>query len=177
MNIIKNYTLALFLLLFAGTLRGNNIQVSSLSLNGKDLSAGLNNAANSTFVQFDLSWENSWRVNNGAANWDAAWVFIKYRISGGTWRHAWLGNNGHTIPSGFTADVGLLTPGSAYNAATNPALGVFIYRSNLGNGNNSLSSVKLRWNHGAQGIPDNAIVDVQVFAIEMVYVFLIPPCC
>jgi formylglycine-generating enzyme required for sulfatase activity len=148
----------------------NNIQVSSVTLNGKDLSAGLNNAANSTMVQFDLSWENSWRINNGASNWDAAWVFVKYRTNGGRWQHAWLSNTGHTAASGSTIDIGLLNPGTVHNAASNPGLGAFVYRNAPGYGNNTFSSMKLRWNHGAQGIPDNAIVDVQVFAIEMVYV-------
>ena len=169
MNITKKYTLALSLLLFAGMLRGNNIRVASVTLNGKDLGAGSNNVANTTFIQFDLSWENSWRANN-AANWDAAWVFAKYRITGGNWRHAWLSNTGHVIPTGFKADAGLLDPGAAYHRSNNPGLGVFIYRSENGFGNNSLSNVKLKWNHGAHGIPDNAIVDIQVFAVEMVYV-------
>src|SRR5438094_698442 len=31
-------------------------------------------------VTFDLSWQNSWRnAGTTAANWDAAWVFIKWR--------------------------------------------------------------------------------------------------
>ena len=30
-------------------------------------------------VEFDLSWNNSWRTSSGPANWDAAWVFLKYR--------------------------------------------------------------------------------------------------
>src|SRR5258708_3351424 len=35
--------------------------------------------ANST-VQFDLTWNNCWRNSSTAANnWDAAWVFVKWR--------------------------------------------------------------------------------------------------
>src|SRR5687767_3070349 len=31
-------------------------------------------------VTFDLSWNNSWRSSTtSAANWDAAWVFVKWR--------------------------------------------------------------------------------------------------
>ena len=47
-------------------------------------------------VEFDLSWNNSWRISSGPANWDAAWVFFKYRTldqSGkgqGNWQHATL---------------------------------------------------------------------------------------
>jgi formylglycine-generating enzyme required for sulfatase activity len=169
MNIIKKYSLAFLLLFLGAALKANNIRVSSVTFNGKDLSAGANNVANTTSIQFNLSWENSWRTNN-VGNWDAAWVFAKYRITGGNWRHAWLGNSGHIVPAGFQADAGLLDPAAAHNRNTNPCLGVFIYRSQIGFGNNNLSNVKIQWNHGAQGIPDNAVVDIQVYAIEMVYV-------
>jgi formylglycine-generating enzyme required for sulfatase activity len=153
-----------------GTSFGNNIAVSNVSLTGRDVSAGANNASNFVMVKFDLSWENSWRLGGGPANWDAAWVFVKYRLPGGNWQHAWLNNIGHTAASGSTIDRGLLIPGTPFNASTNPGLGVFIYRSSAGNGNVNFSNLQLRWNYGAQGISDGAAVDVQVFAIEMVYV-------
>jgi len=153
-----------------GTSYGNNIAVSNVSLTGRDISAGANNASNFVMVKFDLSWENSWRLSGGPSNWDAAWVFVKYRLPGGVWQHAWLNNLGHTAASGSIINRGLLTPGAAFNAATNPALGVFIYRSSAGNGNVNFSNLQLRWNYGAQGISDGAAVDVQVYAIEMVYV-------
>src|SRR2546430_8622562 len=47
----------------------NNITIGNLSYS----------QANST-VTFDLVWFNSWRSNTtSAVNWDAAWVFIKFR--------------------------------------------------------------------------------------------------
>jgi formylglycine-generating enzyme required for sulfatase activity len=154
---------ALLLLLLSANLSANDIVVSNISLTDE------NATEDYVMVQFDLSWENSWRISNGSANWDAAWVFVKYRLSGGEWQHVSLNNNGH---SGTAAaiDAGLLDPGSAFNATTNPALGVFIYRSADGTGNSSITGAQLRWNYGANGVPDDAIVDVKVFAIEMVYV-------
>jgi len=86
------------------------------------------------------------------------------------WEHAWLNNSGHTAPSGSSMDIGLLTPGSSFNASTNPGLGAFIYRSSAGSGSNTFSNAQLRWNYGAQGVPDNAMVDIQVFGVEMVLV-------
>lgn len=219
----------------------NNILVSNVSITNQNTTAGTNNAANFNRVKFDLSWENSWRVNGGPANWDAAWVFVKFRVgasnptftgvnssgnsitvsstanlrvgmpirlTSGTgafaantiissitnatqfivnntpttalsnasieclriWEHAYLNNTGHTAPSGSTIDAGLLTPSTAFNATSNPALGVFIYRSTTGTGNNNFTNTLLRWNYGANGITDNMQVSVQVFAIEMVYV-------
>ena len=167
-NVVRVFALT-FALAFSG-LKANNIAVTSVSLTGRDISAGANNAANFTLVQFNLSWENSWRVPSGPSNWDAAWVFVKYRISGGTWQHAVLNNTGHTAASGSTINIGLQTPSSAFNATTNPGLGAFVYRSSNGAGNNTYNGVQLRWNYGRNGVQDNDVVDIKVFAVEMVYI-------
>jgi formylglycine-generating enzyme required for sulfatase activity len=167
--------LFLFTALGLSTLgNANNIVVSNVSLTGQNISAGANNAANFALVQFDLSWENSWRLGytTGVNNWDAAWVFVKYRVNGGNWTHAYLNDTGHDDGSGTTLDIeaGLLTPGSAFNATTNPALGCFFYRNAAGTGNISNTALQLRWNYGANGLNDNDLVEVKVYAIEMAYV-------
>tara|TARA_B110000037_G_scaffold40917_1_gene50596 strand:- start:4 stop:375 length:372 start_codon:yes stop_codon:yes gene_type:complete len=52
--------------------------------------------ADSGEVQFDITWNASWRASweeSGTryANWDAAWVFVKYREKGAaSWSHASL---------------------------------------------------------------------------------------
>jgi len=130
---------------------------------------GQNTTDNYTLVQFDLTWQNSWRTSSAPNNWDAAWVFVKYRVGSGEWQHASLNNTGHS-GTGATIDVGLLTPGTAFNAITNPGLGAFIYRSANGTGTFTITGAQLRWNYGANSVADDATVDVQVFAIEMVYV-------
>lgn len=91
---------------------------------------------------------------------------ICYRI----WEHAKLNNSGHVAATGSAIDVGLQTPGNAFDANNNPSVGVFIYRSNTGSGTNTFNNLQLRWNYGANGVNDNATVNVQVFAVEMVYV-------
>ncbi len=172
---MKNlFTFFLFLSM-AVHLGANNITVDNLSLTGK------NATDHCTLVQFDISWENSWRTSSAPNNRDAAWVFIKYRVpasSGGDgfWHHAWLNNTGHTVPTGSAIDVGMQTPGSNFNAATNPGVGVFLFRSADGAGTFTKTGVQLRWNYGnnfktgSTPIGDNDIVDFQVLAIEMVYV-------
>lgn len=154
----------------------NNITVTNILLTGQ------NTASDYTMVQFDLSWENSWRTSSAPNNWDAAWVFVKYRVTDenggdGLWHHASLNNVGHTAPSGSTMDIGLLTPATDFNATTNPCLGTFIYRSANGTGTNAFTGAQLRWNYGVNYstagstlIGDDDIIDIQVFAIEMVYV-------
>jgi len=144
----------------------NNISVSNVSLTGQ------NTTDDYTLVEFDLSQENSWRVSAGPSNWDAAWVFVKYKTASGDWQHAYLNNSGNSTGSGTaaTVQVGLLDEGTAFNAATNPALGAFIYRSGDGSGTFSITDAQLRWNYGANGLDDADVVDIKVFAIEMVYV-------
>jgi formylglycine-generating enzyme required for sulfatase activity len=169
---MKQFFTHLFILSFCLSLQANNIRVSNVILTGKNTSAGLNNGGNHIFVQFDLSWENSWRsaANTAPNNWDAAWVFVKYRVGTGAWNHAFLNNIGHTA-TGATIAAGLLTPGTTFNATTNPALGVFVYRGTEGTpGNNNFQGMSLRWNYRVNGVDDNAEIQVQVFAIEMVYV-------
>jgi len=170
-HFLRIFVLTTFLL-GAINLSANNIQVGNTRLIGQNTSAGVDNPANYTLVQFDLSWENSWRVTTGPSNWDAAWVFVKYRIGSGDWQHAWLHSTGHSGGTGTAAtiDGGLLTPGSTFHPTTNPALGAFVYRSGPGSGTFAATGMQLRWNYGENGVADNALLEIQVFAIEMVYV-------
>ena len=174
-NLITKLLVAALMLLIITSSIANNIQVTNVMVTGQRTTEGY------TLVMFDLSWEHSWRTNDlngdGETNWDAAWVFAKYRISaanGGDdlWKHVSLHNTGHNGGTGTGAiiDAGLLIPGNPFHAATNPALGVFIYRQANGTGTFSLSGAQLRWNYQADTVADNAVVDVRVFAIEMVYV-------
>ena len=128
----------------------NNIQVSNISLEN------LNEANSWVHVEFDLSWENSWRISTGPSNWDAAWVFVKYRTNNGDWAHATLNQANSVAASGSTLEI------SSDNT------GAFIYRDADGNGIANFSDVQLRWNYGSINTAD--ILDIQVSAIEMVYV-------
>jgi formylglycine-generating enzyme required for sulfatase activity len=140
----------------------NNIQVTNATLTG--------NTGSAAMVQFDLSWENSWR-GGGVSNWDAAWVFVKYRSTGSAeWRHMELNNTGHVAPSGSQIDLGLFTPGVVYNALTNPVIGVFIFRDMAGDGTLLLPAVGLNWNYATLGLAYNDIAEVEIFALEMVHV-------
>ena len=154
--------LALLLLVATVPATANNIQVDSISLTGQ------NTTANFTMVEFDLAWDNSWRLpaNTAPGNWDAAWVFVKYAVdsvANTIWRHATLNfvdgaNDGHSVPAGVT----VTTPSDG--------MGVFLHRSAAGSGSNDWDNIQLRWNYGTDTVSDDAIVSVKVFAIEMVYV-------
>jgi formylglycine-generating enzyme required for sulfatase activity len=121
-------------------------------------------------VSFDLSWNYSWRLSSGISNWDAMWVFVKFRKNGGNWQHASLSNTGHTAPSGSTIDIGLKDPASAYNISTNPGVGAFIYKSSAGFGTNTFNDIKLIWNYSQDGVSQGDSLDIQLQSVHMVYV-------
>jgi len=147
-------------------LHANDIQVSNPTL------TATNTVNGTTQVQFDIIWENSWRTGIAPNNWDAAWVFVKYRDANtGEWNHAQLGSDAqHSAPAGSTIATGLLTPGTDHDAATNWGVGAFIHRSANGSGIFTATGVQLRWNYGQNGITYEDIAEVKVFAVEMVWV-------
>ncbi|MEL6969887.1 MAG: SUMF1/EgtB/PvdO family nonheme iron enzyme [Bacteroidota bacterium] len=149
---MKHLSFLFILLLFSVYSFANNIEVSNVGLTGQNTAEGF------TLVQFDVSWENSWRISVGPANWDAAWVFVKYRVNGNNWNHATISLTGNNAPGGSELDV------------ADDQTGAFLFRSGDGTGDVNYSNVQLRWEYAADGVDENALVDVQVFAIEMVYV-------
>ncbi len=155
-------TAILAMLVGHGAVQANNISVSNTQFTA--------NTATTATIRFDITWENSWR-GSGVANWDAAWVFVKYKQSNGAWRHVYPAATGHTAPGGSTIATGLLTPGAAHHATQNPVVGLFIHRDADGTGNFAANGVELVWDYGTQGIiAINDILEVRVLAIEMVYV-------
>lgn len=135
---------------FSTLIYGNNIQISNISLEGQ------NTSSNTYQVKFDLTWENSWRTSTLESNWDAAWVVLKYRVVPGTnWQHGSILSFGSIFPAGVTADFAGST-------------GAFIYRSADGIGPFNANGIELVWSYGI--VPDDAIVEICVLAIEMVYI-------
>ena len=129
----------------------------------------------STTVSFNITWTNSWRSTGSGApapnNWDAAWIFVKFRKNGGDWAHASLNNSGHSSGSGTAATIAVGYPdtSSSFNIATNPGVGVFLYRSGDGVGTFSTTGTSLSWNYSQDGVTGSDSVEILVFAIEMVY--------
>lgn len=147
---------SILFLLFAVSLltaQANNITVSNVAI------AQQNTTDHYSNIQFDVSWENSWRTSSNERNYDGAWVFIKFRKAGTyNWQHATMHASGHTAASGSTIEI--------------PAdgKGAFIYRSADGLGNVNYANSVLRWNYGVDGVQDADLVEVKVFAVEMVYI-------
>ena len=156
----------IFILFSSWSLVANNIQITNVSLLEQ------NTVSDFTMIKMDITWNNSWRVSTGPSNWDAAWIFVKYRTANGPWLHAFLNDTGHLVGTGTAASIspGLLNSALGFNATTNPAMGCFIHRSGAGSGTFTQTNLRLRWNYGANSIGDGEPVEVKVFAVEMVYV-------
>ena len=65
----------LFNTMFTCVMWANDITISNVQVSEK---SSPNQWLN---INFDLSIDNSWRINTNSSNWNAAWVFIKYKIS------------------------------------------------------------------------------------------------
>ncbi len=151
----KTLVLRLVLFLFwASVTKANNVQLNNISLIGQ------NTTNKTSLVRFDLSWENSWRTATLENNWDAVWIFVKYRVKGqNIWKHATLDTIGHQAPASCKID------------STTDGKGVFIHASGLMPLQNvNYQNLRLRWCYGLDGLSDNDSVDICVFGVEMVYI-------
>ena len=130
--------------------KANNVNISNVSI--------VNGGTGNVKVKFDLSWENSWRVNTGQNNYDGAWVFFRYRRKGATaWETMYFnGQNNSTSPD-YTIYQSKASNNGSY-------IGAIIYRSGNGTGPVNFTNVQLT----VTSVPYN--IDVKAFAVEMVYV-------
>ena len=107
---------------------------------------------------FTVKWDNSWR---DVHNWDAAWIFLKYKNMQNPWMPVKIKASGNTLTGNFKYE----------NASPNPELtGVFVHRSTIGEGEADVTcSVKWATPYTQEQF-DNEDVLVLVQALEMVYI-------
>lgn len=139
---------------------------------GLTISAPTVNQAAQT-VSFSINWNNSWNVTAAPANWDAAWVFIKWRVCGAApsvpWNHAAISTTIGEHTTGtlqFTDRTGAV---DAVDAAPNNT-GAFLRRASTGVFPTSSAVTVTLKTTGANAIPTTGDIDVKIFGIEMVYV-------
>ncbi len=159
MKIIYFFALTI---LYSLTAKANNMAVGTPTLVNPSV---LNEHV---YIDFDISWENSWR---NSLNWDAAWIFVKYKDSSGLWQHAYLGKDAsvHYVSNdnGNEAEV---APGINKVSGIDRSLGVFLYRKNEDSGSINWQNVRLRWNYGENNVVYYDTLEIRVFAIEMVFI-------
>ena len=168
MNRAKGTLLSVTVILMqlsSATAFGNDLQVIHVALTG-------DSPGSHAVVEFDLSWDNSWRNDLAGAgnatpfNYDATWVFVKFSSDGGeTWQHASLSSNSanHSVVN----DNGV----AAIIQAAADSRGVFIFRAQNGAGSNNWDDVRLRWDYAADGVSQITLSTiVNVLTLEMVYI-------
>jgi hypothetical protein len=148
---MKKSLLLILFISFCGLANANNMLVQNVTTTGD------NPGAQTIQVQFDISWDNSWR---DAINWDAAWIFMKFKDANGLWQHCKLNQTGFTNGSGTANTV----------QVTADNIGSWLYRSALGSGSFNTTGMQLQWNYGLSGLTNVTGLEIRVFAVEMVYV-------
>jgi formylglycine-generating enzyme required for sulfatase activity len=143
----KYLTTCFYLLSFIATCSANNLQIGPVS---ESVNSG------NHFLNFTISWDNSWRVTSNPGNWDAVWLFVKRRDCAAIqWQHADLSGQ----DADHTAGMPLLADAYADKR------GVMIYRSTAGTGNISNISIQIKLD-----APPSGSYEYKVFGIEMVYI-------
>jgi formylglycine-generating enzyme required for sulfatase activity len=164
---VNKLVMTLMFGLFAGMAWASNISITEKP----ELVDG---AANQKLVKFSLSWDYSWRTVD-PNNWDAAWVFVKYRVGSYAWDHMYL-------DAGYAPKVGddngvEMTSSFGRTDDKSRVVGVFLYREKTGRGTIKWEDITLGWRYnvtngylGNTTVTASDEVTVKVFAIEMVYV-------
>lgn len=115
-------------------------------------------------LEFPLKWDNAWR---DSYNWDAVWLFLKYKSAGGTWSPVYLESTGHTITAKDSKSYTSL-PG----ISDGRTVGLFVLLNESATCNPSLTC-RLKWTLPA-GVTkasfENNDAFVLVQGIEMVYI-------
>lgn len=122
--------------------KANNVKITNLT------TAVTGSVTKATFT---IQWDNSWR-GGPANNYDAVWVFLKYKDDMGYWKQLQVTNSNNTLPANLAIDT------------TSDHNGFFIYRSADGTGNIDASTVTV----GVKQQP--GLRSLKIFGIEMVYI-------
>lgn len=171
------YKILVITALLLGCLSGmaNNIKIGTEA----KVTGFVGSARDTAIVEFNLSWENSWRDD---FNWDAAWIFLKYKKRGVTseWHHAYLAKEGHTATTlaGNEGGEYMFMSGEVGSGTAAKVTGIYLLRDNLGEGKVNAhltvkwpikSNTKLTLSASDFGTRLDSIF-VAAYAVEMVYV-------
>jgi len=154
----KYLFLIIYSLISINILFANDITISNVSIEG------VNTDEQYAFIEFDIAGKNAWRTNTGANNYNAIWIFAKFRNNNNAWKHVILSSNDNEHISVANLDIEGQSDGA----------GVFLFYGGTAVGNintYNVENLRLRWNFGVNGLTGaETDIDVRVFAIEMVYV-------
>ncbi len=141
----------------------NNLQITGIAVN-----------QTTQIVSFTVSWDNSWRVSSSPNNWDAVWIFVKFKdcTAGANtpFTHGILSattaDHSYTNLEAMTSVNGTITQSAVQGATLDYTEGIMFRRNTVGLGSMS-SSVSLK----VANLPGAATsISTSVFGLEMVYV-------
>jgi formylglycine-generating enzyme required for sulfatase activity len=126
----------------------NNLQIGSVTVSTSN---------GNQYLNFTVSWENSWRTSSSSPyNYDAVWLFVKRKeCAGNQWTHVNLSD----LETDHSAGVPLLV--DAYQDKK----GVMLYRSSDGAGNITSVNIQLKLH-----APPVGNFQYKAIGIEMVYI-------
>ncbi|HRD54000.1 MAG TPA: hypothetical protein PKY96_15275, partial [Flavobacteriales bacterium] len=88
--------------LLIGSLTGAGVLANNLSIT-QPMLVDFNSVAGTVDARFTISWQNSWRTTSAPGNWDAAWVFLKFRVGNADPTRTGVSSTGPTLNVGSTA--------------------------------------------------------------------------
>ncbi|OHX67290.1 SUMF1/EgtB/PvdO family nonheme iron enzyme [Flammeovirga pacifica] len=154
------YKIIILFFIVSFSTKANNISINSLEFGDKDID-------NKTIeININITWDNSWKINSGPGNWDAAWVFFKYKTKDGEWSHVKLNYDAN--------DHGHLSDNAKIDVSNDDlsgnAHGAFVYSKNNINQKSVSYDISFLWNYGENNLADDQFCSLRGFAFEMVYV-------
>jgi len=136
-------------------INANNLIIENIELEN------INSVEGSVNITFDIYWENSWKINEAPANWDAVWIFSKWKTSDMEyWSHCTLSEQNQDYEYPEEADID----------SNHDGVGFFIFKSNYSHGTNDWNGIHLKWIFINDGLSINDSVSLKLFGIEMVYI-------
>jgi len=157
---IKIFKLSFLLVCFSFACFANNVSTSNIFLTGQNV------ASDFTLINYNITWENSWRTSTNENNYDGCWIFAKFRkVNASNWQHATI----NFVSPGTAAACGHTQPAGSTIQTPLDGKGVFMYRSANGGGTVNWANARIRWNYGVDGVLDNDSVEIRLFAVEMAY--------
>lgn len=154
---MKRWFFLLLVLAVTGGVRANNVRiVKDVSVDPASVTGGF------AEVKFTIAWDNSWRDD---FNWDAVYVFMKYKKKTETaWQHALFADNYHEVSNGYEWWA------AKYTTDANAHQGIFIFRSEKKRGDAEVSAT-LKWKTGFSATDfEQGNIEMALMCIEMVYV-------
>ena len=141
---MRKYVFILISIFTCNVLYANNIAVENITYQSPNK------------ILFELSWDNSWNIISEPNNYDAVWLFLKYRQNS-NWHHLKIDS--------LNISVKLIHDNADFYYADNQT-GILVYKNSIGTGD--MQNVLLEYTFNNNQISEYD--EIKIFGIEMVYI-------